>query len=112
MQVENSSLEVARLPRTLYRRGTIMVKREVNQYTVRSVSTMCTVNALKEKGVISLALAICNASIPSLDAREDIQEWLGALEDGVEDTLVQAVLNGGLEEAINVLPRMFPRAGK
>lgn len=56
--VGNKTHFVSRLPRTLYRQGTAMAKQSV-RYSLRDVSALCTVNDIKERGIISLGLAVC-----------------------------------------------------
>lgn len=110
VKMGNISGMVARLPRTLYRQGTQFVQRELQDYSVKDVSALCSVNGNQEKGLISLGLAVCKESLKS-EAGLKLQGWLDTLEPGVEDELVGLVLQGDLEQTIQILPKMFPGAG-
>jgi len=109
--VGNKTHYVSRLPRTLYRQGTTMAKQSV-RYSLRDVSALCTVNDIKERGIISLGLAVCRRSLlGSEEVESELRGWLGGLEDGLEDKVVEAALQGDLQNILVLLPDMFPDAG-
>ena len=83
-------------------------------YSIVSLAQHCSVNGVREGGVVSLGVSVCNYTLSDTLGQERVaglREWLETLQEGVEDKLVESVMSGNLSHSIHLLPQLFTGAG-
>lgn len=113
LRLGNSSFQVRRLPRLLFRQGANLGYQLLEAYSLPDLASLCRVNSRSGKGILSLGLAVCGEALDgvAVGLSGQLAAWLAGLAPGVEEKVVTAFLKRDLLAGIRLLPALFPRAG-